>query len=85
MENKLENLSLEELNSLYTIVNEVCSELSKMTDNYSLTTGDNKFEHIPLEFRKMIETRQKFISYKLRLKDMLISKVSDIMEKYEQD
>ena len=37
---KIDDLSLEELHNLYSVVNEICGEFSRMTDNYSLTTGD---------------------------------------------
>lgn len=83
MKKKLENLSLEELHTLYSIVNELCGEFSKMTDNYSLVTGDNKFENIPDEFKGMINERQKFVSYKLKLKDALVNKMINEMEQYE--
>lgn len=48
MKKKLENLSLEELHTLYAIVGELCADYSKMTDNYSLTTGDNMFENLQM-------------------------------------
>ena len=83
MKKKLENLSLEELHNLYSIVGELCADYSKMTDNYSLTTGDNMFENLPYEVRKMINARQLFVSYRLKLKDALINKVMKEMEKYE--
>lgn len=83
MENKLTKLSLEELHNLYGIVNEICGEFARMTDNYSLATGDNKFENLPEEVKSMINDRQRFVSYKLKLKDALILKVKEEMEKYE--
>ena len=83
MKKKLEDLGLDELHSLYSVVNEICSEYSRMTDGYSLATGDNKFENIPEEVRGMIKDRQRFVSYKLRLKNALINKINDEMEKYE--
>ena len=83
MKKKLENLSLEELHTLYTIVEELCADYSKMTDNYSLTTGDNMFENLPDEVRGMINDRQLFISYRLKIKEALINKVKAEMENYE--
>jgi hypothetical protein len=83
MKKKLENLTLEELHSLYLIVGEICADYSKMTDNYSLTTGDNMFEHLPDEVKGMINDRQLFISYKLKIKDALINKIKAEMENYE--
>ena len=83
MKKKLENLSLEELHALYVIVGELCADYSKMTDNYSLTTGDNMFENLPAEVRGMINDRQLFISYRLKIKEALINKVKAEMENYE--
>ena len=80
---KLSELKLEKLYMLYGIVNELGSEFSKMTDNYSLVTGDNKFENIPEEVRWMIGDRQKFVSYKLKLKKALIDALTKEMDKYE--
>ena len=83
MKKKLENLSLEELHTLYVIVGELCADYSKMTDNYSLTTGDNMFENLPDEVMGMINDRQLFISYRLKIKEALINKVKTEMENYE--
>ena len=83
MKKKLENLSLEELHTLYAIVVELCADYSKMTDNYSLTTGDNMFENLPDEVMGMINDRQLFISYRLKIKETLINKVKAEMENYE--
>ena len=83
MKKKLENLSLEELHTLYVIVGELCADYSKMTDNYSLTTGDNMFENLPDEVRGMINDRQLFISYRLKIKEALINKIKAEMENYE--
>ena len=83
MKKKLEHLSLEELHTLYAIVGELCGDYSKMTDNYSLTTGDNMFENLPDEVREMINDRQLFISYRLKLKESLINKIKIEMENYE--
>ena len=83
MKKKLENLSLEELHTLYTVVGELCADYSKMTDNYSLTTGDNMFENLPDEVKGMINDRQLFVSYRLKVKEALINRVKAEMENYE--
>ena len=83
MKKKLENLSLEELHTLYTVVGVLCADYSKMTDNYSLTTGDNMFENLPDEVKGMINDRQLFVSYRLKLKEALINRVKAEMENYE--
>ena len=80
---KLSEMKLDKLYTLYTIVSELCNDYSKMTDNYSLTTGDNTFEHIPEEFREMVKNRQRFISYKLKLKNALVNSVIKEMGNYE--
>lgn len=82
MEKELNRLGLEKLQLLYGIVNEICSDYAKMTDNYSLATGDNKFENIPQDIREMIKDRQKFFSYKITLKNVLADKVTKELEKY---
>jgi hypothetical protein len=83
MKKKLNDLEFEKLQALYSVVSEICGEFSKMTDNYSLTTGDNKFENIPEEFREAINQRQRFVSYRLKLKNALINKVVSEMDEYE--
>ena len=83
MKKNLENLSLEKLHSLYVIVSEICADFSKMTDNYSLTTGDNKFQNLPEEVKEMINDRQLFVSYLLKIKKALINKVVKEMTNYE--
>ena len=83
MKDKLTKLSLEELHNLYGIVNEICGEFTRMTDNYSLATGDNKFENLPEDVKNMVNDRQRFVSYKLKLKDALVVKIKEEMEKYE--
>lgn len=84
MEKKeLESLNIDKLHTLYGVVTELCSEYSRMTDGYSLSTGDNKFENIPHEIAEMIKERQKFVSYRLKLKNALTNKIIKEMEKYE--
>ena len=76
----LEKLTFEKLITLYGAINEICQDYSRMTDGYSLATGDNKFEAMPGEIRDMIGERQQFFSYRNRVKEMLKSKIIKIME-----
>lgn len=76
---KLKEMELEKLNNLYSMVTEICSEYSKMTDNYSLATGDSTFQSMPDDIRRMIEKRQKFFEYRERIKAALIEKIEGIM------
>lgn len=79
----LENLTkrkLENLTNLYGIINEICSEYSRMTDGYSLATGDKMFENMPKDIRDMISDRQKFFSYRNIIKDAIKIKLTEIME-----
>ncbi len=80
---KINDLEISELYSYYTIVNDICSELSKMTDNYTLINGQQDLTDAPKEFRDTIKTRQKFVGYKLKLKDALMNKVEELMENNE--
>lgn len=79
----LENLSkrkLDNLTNLYGIINEICSDYSRMTDGYSLATGDRMFENMPKDIRDMINDRQKFFSYRNIVKDAIKIKLTEIME-----
>ena len=76
---KLKEMELEKLNNLYGMVTEICSEYSKMTDNYSLATGDSTFQSMPDDIRRMIEKRQKFFEYREKIKAALIEKIEGIM------
>lgn len=80
---KLEKMTFEKLITLYSIVSEICQDYSRMTDNYSLATGDNKFESMPIEIRTMVNERQQFFSYRNRIKELLKSKIIKIMENEE--
>ena len=79
---KLTDLSLDELHTMYAIITELCSDYSKMTDNYSLASGDSLFEHLPDEVKGMIENRQLLVSYRLKLKDALFDKVIGELSNY---
>ena len=55
-----------ELTSLYTVLNEICEDYSRMTDMYSLASGDRLFENVPED---MIEERQKFFNIRNKIKE----------------
>ena len=79
----LENLTkrkLDNLTNLYGIISEICSDYSRMTDGYSLATGDRMFENMPKDIRDMISDRQKFFSYRNVAKDAIKIKLTEIME-----
>ena len=79
----LENLSkknLDSLTSLYGIVNEIFLDYSRMTDGYSLATGDKLFENMPKNMENMIKDRQKFLFYRNIVKDAIKNKITKIME-----
>lgn len=79
MKNKI---TLEKILTLYSALNEICQDYSRMTDGYSLATGDNKFEDIPEDIRRMINERQEFFSYRAKIKDILKDKIIDEMTEY---
>ena len=79
----LENLTkrkLDNLTNLYSIISEICSDYSRMTDGYSLATGDRMFENMPKDIIDMISDRQKFFSYRNIVKDAIKIKLTEIME-----
>lgn len=76
---KINKMSLEKLSSFYGIINELCSDFSRMTDNYSLATGDSTFQSMPNEIKDMISERQEFFSYREKIKEILKNKVKKIM------
>lgn len=76
---KLKDSDLDSLHSLYGIIGELCGDYSRMTDGYSLATGDNKFENIPDEIKEMINERQRFFSYKNTVKNLIKEEVKNIM------
>ena len=76
----INNLEINELYSYYTVVNDICNELSKMTDNYTLINGQQDLADTPQEFRDTIQERQRFVGYKLKLKNTLMDKVTKLME-----
>lgn len=80
---KIENESLEIIASVYSILNDICANYSRMTDGYSLATGDNKFENMPKEIVDMISDRQRFFTYREITKNALIKKITPFFEDVE--
>ena len=72
--------NLNEMSSLYSLLTDICSDYSRMTDGYSIATGDNKFEQIPDEIREMINERQRFYEYRNIVKDCIKTEIVTIME-----
>lgn len=77
------NITLEKLLTLYSAISEICQDYSRMTDGYSLATGDIKFEEIPDDIRKMIKERQEFFSYRAKIKNLLRNKILEEIKNYE--
>jgi len=77
------SITLEKLLTLYSAINEICQDYSRMTDGYSLATGDKMFESIPEDIRMMIKERQEFFSYRGKIKNLLREKILEEMKKYE--
>ena len=77
------NIGLDKLLTLYSAINEICQDYSRMTDGYSLATGDIKFEEIPEDIRRMIRERQEFFSYRSKIKSLLREKILQEMKNYE--
>lgn len=77
---KLKTMSIDKLGSLYGVINELCADYSRMTDGYSLATGDKMFETMPDDIKNMISERQKFFSYRNIVKEIIKDKVIKIME-----
>ena len=72
---EIDKLKFEELISLYTIVNEICSDYARMTDMYSLASGDNLFENTPKDIKTMIVERQKFFNIRNKIKNKLKKRI----------
>lgn len=77
------NITLEKLLTLYSAISEICQDYSRMTDGYSLATGDIKFEEIPDDIREMIKERQEFFSYRAKIKNLLRNKILEEIKNYE--
>jgi len=76
--------TLESLLTLYSALNEICQDYSRMTDGYSLATGDKNFQAIPNEIKEMISERQEFFSYRLKVKSLLREKIIEEMKKLDE-
>lgn len=81
--NSLKRMGIDKLASLYSIINEICADYSRMTDGYSLATGDKMFETMPEDIRNMIDDRQKFFSYRNTIKEIIKDKIVKIIENEE--
>ena len=77
---KLKKMSFNNLAGLYSVINEICSDYSRMTDGYSLATGDKMFETMPEDIKNMIDERQRFFSYRNVVKDILKDKIIKTLE-----
>lgn len=76
----LKSFTLDKLITLYSIVGEICTDYSRMTDGYSLATGDKTFENIPEDIKNMIGDRQRFFLYKNTIKEIIKCKITNLME-----
>ena len=74
-------MELDELLTLYSAVSNICQDYSRMTDGYSLATGDKLFNNIPEDIRIMIKERQEFFSYREKIRNILKSKIREGMSK----
>ena len=77
------DVTLDKLLTLYTAITDICQDYSRMTDGYSLATGDIKFEEIPEDIRNMIKERQEFFSYRSKIKSLLKEKILEEIKNYE--
>lgn len=80
---KIEELSLNTLTNLYTIVSEICQDYARLTDGYALSTGDNKFENMPQDISAMTVDRNRFYGYKFIIKDLITKKIDESFKKNE--
>lgn len=76
---KIEDMSLEKISGVYSVLTSLCEDYSRMTDNYSLATGDSLFESMPSDILKMVANRQKFFGYRERIKEILLNKIDKLM------
>ena len=70
-----EDIGLDKVLTLYSAISNICQDFSRMTDGYSLATGDKQFERIPEDIRNMIKERQEFFSYKDRVRNIIKAKI----------
>ena len=74
-------MELDELITLYNAISTICQDYSRMTDGYSLATGDKLFSNIPEDIRIMIKERQEFFSYREKVRNLLKSKIREEINK----
>jgi len=74
-------MELDELITLYNAISTICQDYSRMTDGYSLATGDKLFNNIPEDIRIMIKERQEFFSYREKVRNLLKSKIREEINK----
>lgn len=74
---RIDNKSLDELMTLYNALTAICDDYSRMTDGYTLSTGDSTFENLPDEVKVMIKERQEFFFMKRSVLDLLKIKVAE--------
>jgi len=67
--------------TLYNAISTICQDYSRMTDGYSLATGDKLFNNIPEDIRIMIKERQEFFSYREKVRNLLKSKIREEINK----
>lgn len=77
---KISGKTFNELVEVYGVVNEICNDYSRMTDMYSLASGDKLFENTPEDIKQMIEERQKFFNIRNKIKEEIKQK---ILQDYE--
>ena len=68
-------INFSDLTALYTILNDICADYARMTDNYSLATGNKLFEDVPQDIAKMIEERQKFFNIRNKIKEEIKNRI----------
>lgn len=78
MNMKINEMRLEELFTLYNILSEICKEYSRITDGYTIISGDRTFEEMPEDVEEMIRERQQFYSYKNAVMGEMKNKIYNI-------
>ena len=67
--------SFEELVTLYSVLNDICSDYAKITDMYSLASGDKLFENVPQDMVQTIKERQKFFNIRNKIKEEIKNRI----------
>lgn len=68
-------MKFEELLSLYSVLNDICCDYARMTDVYSLASGDKLFEHAPQDIQVMIKERQEFFNVRNKVKEEIKKRI----------